>query len=78
MAVAAAMLAAAALFHPLRRRVELRVGRRLSRARYNAGQAVAAFAAQLKDAVDLDSVRLSPCSGSAFRARRTQNDDARL
>jgi hypothetical protein len=29
--------------------------RRFGRARYNAGQTVTAFAAQLKDAVDLDS-----------------------
>jgi hypothetical protein len=55
--VAAATLAAAALFNPLRRRVQHAVDRRFNRARYNADQAVAAFAARLKDAVDLDSVR---------------------
>ena len=31
--------------------------RRFNRARYDAGQTVAAFAARLKNAVDLDSVR---------------------
>jgi hypothetical protein len=31
--------------------------RRFNRAQYNAGQTAAAFAARLKDAVDLDSVR---------------------
>ena len=55
--VAGSTLVVAALFHPLRRRVQRVVDRRFNRARYNADQIVAAFAGRLQDAVELGTVR---------------------
>jgi hypothetical protein len=55
-AVAGSTLLVAAMFQPLRRRVQAVVDRRFNRARYDAQRTVDAFADQLRDRTDLESL----------------------
>jgi len=55
--VAGSTLVVAALFGPLRRRVQRVVDARFNRARYQADQVIDAFAARLQGAVDLGAIR---------------------
>ena len=82
LAVAASTLIVAALFQPLRRRVQGAVDRRFDRARYDAARVVESFSKRLQDELDLTTMAVEivdvasqtvrPTSASVWLRRPTE------
>ena len=72
--VAGSTLLAAALFQPLRRRVQAIVDHRFNRAGYDSDRTVAAFSAQLRDEIDPDEIRASLVAAVGMSVSPTRVD----
>jgi uncharacterized membrane protein YhaH (DUF805 family) len=85
--VAAATLAVAALFQPLRRRLQAVVDRRFNRRRHDAARIIQGFSARLRDQVDLDDLSaevlavvdqtMQPTQASLWLRPQAPSDSAR-
>jgi hypothetical protein len=85
--VVAATLAVAALFQPLRRRLQAAVDRRFNRRRHDAARILQGFGARLRDQVDLDSLTaevlevidqtMQPTQASLWLRPQAPSDSAR-
>jgi hypothetical protein len=84
--VAGTTLAVAALFQPLRRRLQDAVDRRFNRRRYDAARTIDAFATRLRHHTDLDTLAaevlavvdrtMQPTQATLWLARRRQSEGA--
>jgi hypothetical protein len=85
--VAAATLAVAAVFQPLRRRLQAAVDRRFNRRRHDAARILQGFSVRLRDQVDLDSLTaevlevidqtMQPTQASLWLRPQAPSDSAR-